>query len=63
MNEYLLRKRMPAPQKTSRQPLDAEEVWLRIFCAVASCPNSHGYTARRWADEGLECFKERFGNA
>lgn len=41
--------------------LDArEEVWLRIYAALAGALGCNGPTARNWADKALEEFDKRF---
>lgn len=37
-----------------------EEVWLRIYAALAGALGADGATARAWADKALEAFDERF---
>ena len=46
------------PPKREIVPDDA--VWLSIYCAVASCPNSARGVATGWADEGLIEYRKRF---
>jgi hypothetical protein len=40
-----------------------EEVWLRVFVAVASCHNSARSTSLEWADKTLADFDKRFPEA
>lgn len=42
----------PAPSR--------EEVWLRIYAALAGALGANGPTARDWADKALEEFDKRF---
>lgn len=37
-----------------------EQVWLNVFCAVASAFNSDKPAASRWADFAVDAFKDRF---
>mgnify|MGYP007031264051 CR=1 FL=1 len=42
-------------------PLTDEQVWLQMWLAVAASSNCNtGDVPARWADRGLERFRERF---
>ena len=55
------------PMPPSKPPRPAsltieETVWLQIYVALARHPTTSGDVALKWADRGLEEFKERFRN-
>ena len=52
-----------AAQEPPPQPVvvpGREEVWLRIYAALAGALGADGATSRAWADKALEEFDKRF---
>jgi hypothetical protein len=43
-----------------KQPLTDEEVWLRVYVALAQCATANGDQAIEWADKAVALFRNRF---